>query len=180
METPDRRGSVPSPVVDSSQRPIAVVDLDGVVADVRHRLGHLDGRRKDWTAFFAAAADDPPHPEGLAIVATLAAGHEIVYVTGRPERLRAVTERWLDANRIGGHRLLMRSDGDRRPAVQTKVGIVGRLAQDRTVAVVVDDDADVLAAMRAAGFAVFAATWERRDTEEAGALHAAQERDGAT
>jgi len=38
----------------------------------------------------------------------------------------------------------------------------------------------VLAAMRAGGFTVFAATWERRDDDEGAALHAAQQADGAT
>ena len=151
-----------------------------MVADVRHRLGHLDGRRKDWDAFFAAAGDHPPHPEGLAIVATLAAEHEIVYVTGRPEQLRSVTERWLDAHGIGGHTLLMRGAGDRRPAPQTKLGIVRRLAAERHVAVVVDDDETVLATMRRAGFDVFAATWEQRSPNAAENLHAAQEVDGTT
>ena len=37
---------------------VAVVDIDGVVADVRHRLHHVTGRPKDWRSFFAAAADD--------------------------------------------------------------------------------------------------------------------------
>lgn len=162
------------------ERPVAVVDLDGVVADVRHRLRHLDGRRKDWNAFFAAAADDPPHPEGLAIVATLAAEHDIVYVTGRPDHLRAVTEHWLEANGIGGHELLMRGAGDRRPAAQTKLGIVRRLATTRQVAVIVDDDEAVLAAMRGAGFDVYPATWERRDESDQRVLRTAQQADGAT
>ena len=37
---------------------VAVVDIDGVVADVRHRLHHVADRPKDWRSFFAAAADD--------------------------------------------------------------------------------------------------------------------------
>ena len=69
-------------------RPLAIVDLDGVVADVRHRLHHLTGRRKDWDAFFAAAPDDPPHPEGLAVVQRLEVDHDVIYLTGRPERCR--------------------------------------------------------------------------------------------
>jgi hypothetical protein len=32
--------------VTDEARPLAVVDLDGVVADVRHRLRHLEGRRE--------------------------------------------------------------------------------------------------------------------------------------
>jgi hypothetical protein len=161
-------------------RPVAIVDLDGVVADVRHRLHHLTGRRKDWVAFFAAAGTDPPHPEGLAVVATLAAEHDIVYVTGRPERLRVVTERWLGGHGIGGHELIMRNDRDRRPAAQLKVGIARQIAAERPVGVVVDDDEHVLAAMRTAGFTVFPAEWERRDEAAHAALTEAQETDGAT
>ena len=55
----------------------------------------------------------------------------------------------------------MRGPGDRRPAAQTKLGIVRRLAAERRVAVVVDDDEAVPATMRRAGFDVFPATWER-------------------
>ena len=155
-------------------RPLAIVDIDGVVADVRHRLRHLEGRRKDWDAFFAAAVDDPPHEEGLAIVDRLAADHEIVYLTGRPERCRADTERWLDDHGIGGHRLFMRPEGSRRPAAQVKREVLDRLAAVREVAVVVDDDPDVLAAMTAAGRPTFHAAWGDRSAT----LHRAQEVDG--
>ena len=47
-------------------RPLAVVDIDGVVADVRHRLHFIEGRPRQWDRFFAAAGDDPPQPEGVA------------------------------------------------------------------------------------------------------------------
>ena len=38
---------------------IAVFDIDGVLADARHREHHVSGRPKDWDAFFAAVGDDP-------------------------------------------------------------------------------------------------------------------------
>ena len=67
---------------------MAVFDIDGVLADVRHRLHHVASRPKDWDAFFGAAADDPPLTEGLGAVATAdRAGHVIVYLTGRPGAL---------------------------------------------------------------------------------------------
>ncbi len=113
------------------RRPIAIVDLDGVVADVRHRLHFLQNRPKDWDGFFAAAAADPAHPEGLAVVARLADDHEIVFVTGRPDRLRRDTVEWLETYGIGEHRLFMRPDGDRRPAAQVKRELVTALARDR-------------------------------------------------
>lgn len=166
-------------VVDDA-RPLAVIDLDGVVADVRHRLHHLQGPRKDWPAFFAVASHDDVHPEGVAVVETLRRDHEIVYVTGRPEHLRADTERWLDEHGLGGHRLVMRPEGDRRPAAMVKVELARRLAQGRTVGVVVDDDPDVLAAMQRAGLPTFAAGWEARAIEDDTALRQAQEGDGRT
>ena len=157
------------------RRPLAVVDLDGVVADVRHRLHHLEGRA-DWGSFFAAAVDDPPHEEGLAVVARLAADHEVVYLTGRPESCRGDTERWLEAHGIGGHRLVMRPEGVRRPAATLKRALLAELAAGREVAVVVDDDPLVLAAMTEAGIPTFHAAWGGRSV----ALHQAQEVEGRT
>ncbi|MCU1504158.1 MAG: hypothetical protein JWM12_3512 [Ilumatobacteraceae bacterium] len=161
-------------------RPLAIVDIDGVVADVRHRLHFLERGRKDWPAFFAAAVDDPAHPEGLAVVETLRAGHEIVFLTGRPEHLRAATVGWLEAHGLDGPRLVMRHAGDRRPAAQIKLEEIDSLARGGSIGIVVDDDDRVLAAVRAAGYPVFAAEWERRSSEEDAVLSTAQERDGVT
>lgn len=156
--------------------PLAVIDVDGVVADVRHRLHHLDSRPKDWAAFFAAAAADPPLAEGVERVRALATDHEVVYLTGRPEHLRQTTERWLDDHGIGGHRVLMRRRGDFRPARAAKLDELRRLARGREVALVLDDDPDVCATLRAAGWPVEQATW----VPHAKTLRDAQERDGRT
>lgn len=161
-------------------RPVAFVDLDGVLADVRHRLHHLTGRRKDWDAFFDAAPQDPLHPEGKAVVEQLRPDHEVVYLTGRPERCRADTERWLAQHGLDGHDLVMRSGRDRRPAAVVKVETIARRYPDRRVAVVVDDDERVAAAMRAAGHPVLHADWEQRLAEADAALEAAQEEEGRT
>ena len=162
------------------ERPLAIVDLDGVVADVRHRLRHIEKRPKDWDAFFDAARDDPPHAEGIAVVQRLEQDHEVVYLTGRPERCRADTERWLDHHGIGGHELLMRSGRDRRPAAVVKVEILRTRSAERTVGIVVDDDDRVVDAMRRAGYPVLHADWERRDQEEQMTLDQAQEAEGRT
>jgi hypothetical protein len=161
-------------------RPIAIVDIDGVLADVRHRLHHISGRRKRWDAFFASAVDDPPHSEGLAIVAELAQTHEVVFLTGRPERCRDDTQRWLDTHGIGGHRLVMRPEGDRNPAARVKVGLLRQLAAGREVALVVDDDERVVAAMTQAGYPTLRADWEQRTVQGQLTLHEAQETRGRT
>ena len=164
----------------AEERPLAIIDLDGVVADVRHRLHHLLGRPKDWDGFFDAARHDPPHPEGLAVVEQLAGDHEIVFLTGRPIRCRADTEAWLEEHGMGGHELLMRSGRDRRPAATVKVEMLRKRAEGRQVAVVVDDDDKVVEAMRRAGYTVLHADWEKRTAERDEALQRAQEEEGRT
>ena len=158
-------------------RPLAAVDLDGVVADVRHRLHHLSTRPKDWDGFFAAAVDDAVLPEGRAVVERLVdEGQVVVWLTGRPERCRPDTVRWLRRNDLPEAELYMRRDGDRRPARETKLAIVRRLSADRPMSVVVDDDDAVVRALRQAGFTVLHAQWMSAQPT----LFQAQESEGRT
>lgn len=159
-----------------SSRPLAVLDVDGVVADVRHRLHHLERRPPDWSGFFAAAADDPPLAQGLQLAHALVADYELAWLTGRPDRLRAVTEAWFADQGLPRAQLHMRREGDRRPAAVVKTAMLRRLARDREVAVVVDDDPAVLAAVRAAGLPAELADWVPRSD----LLSRAQEQDGRT
>lgn len=162
------------PVVDS--RPLAVIDIDGVVADVRHRLHLIHDRPKQWDAFFTAAAQDPPLAEGVTLVLELAADHDVVWLTGRPERNRRLTRDWLAAQGLPDSPLLMRPDRDFRPAKLTKRDELRRLRRDREVAVVVDDDPDVVAMLTADGFPVRLADW----LPHSSTLHKAQEAEGRT
>lgn len=155
-----------------------MVDLDGVLADVRHRLQHLERRPKDWDAFFAAAPQDPVHEEGLALVRRLLDDHDVVFLTGRPERCRRDTEEWLGALGLGDHQLVMRPANQREPAARLKVRLLRRLAGERPVAVVVDDDPAVIESMAAAGYPTFHADWERLAPEDEAALRDAQEVEG--
>ncbi|MCU1677118.1 MAG: nucleotidase [Frankiales bacterium] len=160
----------------SEARPIAVFDIDGVLADVRHRLHHVETKPKNWDMFFEAAVHDEPLSEGLALAHELSTDHEIVYLTGRPERTRTDTARWLRDHELPAGKLLMRREGDRRPARMVKLAIARQLSDKGRLAVVVDDDPDVVAALRDAGLPVRHAEWMTR----AESLHDAQERDGRT
>jgi hypothetical protein len=154
---------------------LAVFDIDGVVADVRHRLHYLDQRPKDWAGFFQGAGDDAPLAEGLALVADLQEKHSIVWLTGRPEWLRSTTADWLGAYGLPSGELFMRPSGDRRPARLYKVGVLRRLA-GRNIAAFIDDDAEVVADARAAGYPAVLADWADRPA----VLRDAQDRLGRT
>lgn len=157
-------------------RPLAVIDIDGVLADVDHRLHHLRERPKNWARFFGAMDKDTPYPEGFALAGELAAGHDVVYLSGRPEHTRKVTEAWLTANEAPPGRVMLRPDDDRRPARQFKLGVLKRLAARHEVALLVDDDPAVCAAAREAGYTVREVAWSRPNPT----LFAAQEGDGRT
>jgi phosphoglycolate phosphatase-like HAD superfamily hydrolase len=155
---------------------LAVIDLDGVLADVRHRLRFVETRPKDWRAFFAAAADDPVLEEGRRVVAALAEVHDVVYLSGRPEYCRDDTIAWLQRHGLPEAPIHLRPWGDHRPARDLKVALLRDLAREREIAVLVDDDVLVCDAARAAGFDVLPATW----MGEAPTLLEAQEVDGQT
>jgi hypothetical protein len=152
---------------------LAVFDIDGVVADVRHRLHHL--HRHNWHRFFSAADGDPVLAEGAALVADLAEKHEVVWLTGRPEWLRETTEHWLRRFELPGAELHMRPDGDFRPARRYKLDVLRRL-RSRGIAAFVDDDGEVIDAALAAGFPAVLANWVPRDRD----LRDAQEYFGQT
>lgn len=155
---------------------LAVFDIDGVVADVRHRLHHLRDRPKDWGAFFAAAGADTVLEHGVMLVReAIKAGHEIAWLTGRPSWLRATTRDWLQRAALPVDTLLMRRQSDYRPARVVKVDELHKLAA-REIVAFVDDDPDVVDAARAAGFPSHLATWVPHDKT----LARAQEVDGKT
>jgi hypothetical protein len=139
---------------------LAVIDIDGVVADVRHRLHHV--HRQQWQRFFAAADADPLLAEGAALVADLERGHEIVWLSGRPEWLRPVTVAWLTQHGLPADEVHLRPDGDYRPARVFKLEVL-RTLEPRAIAAFVDDDLQVVDAAIAAGYPAVLADWVPKD-----------------
>ncbi|MFI1931436.1 hypothetical protein [Streptomyces sp. NPDC020330] len=162
--------------MNDDARPLAVFDLDGTLADTAHRQHFLEGAKRDWVGFFAAAVEDPPLAEGVRMVLVSAEECRIVYLTGRPERCRRDTVRWLSRQGLPEGTLFMRRNDDRRPARRTKLDVLRRLGRTGHVRMLVDDDELVCDAAQVAGFAVVRARW----ADPSAALKDAQEREGRT
>src|SRR5690606_34485274 len=115
--------------------PRAVIwDLDGTLSDDRARAHFVEveeGRSRDWRSYFDAMEEDPPIAASIAILHALRQeGFRIIYLTGRPEYTRPLTERWLEANGLDEFdHLLMRPEGERRPAGEFKVEVVTSLRE---------------------------------------------------
>jgi phosphoglycolate phosphatase-like HAD superfamily hydrolase len=157
-------------------RPIAVFDIDGVLADVRHRLHHLEAHPQRWERFFQSADRDPLLPEGAQRLLAALVDHDVIYLTGRPERTRRLTERWLGHHGLPTGPLLMRPDADHRPARWMKREALETLAAGREVVSVIDDDPAVVVVLAADGWPVELATW----LPHSSTLHSAQEDEGRT
>ena len=112
-------------VKDQSSRPLAVFDLDGTLADTAHRQRFLERSPRDWEGFFAAASEDPPLAEGVALALSSARECEVVYLTGRPERCRRATVEWLAGHGLPEGRIWMRRNDDRRPDQGTRRVVAG-------------------------------------------------------
>lgn len=157
----------------------AVFDVDGVLADVRHRLPHVQRRPKDWTAFFAAMGEDGPLDVGIRLAHDqVEQGHLVVYLTGRNESHRRTTEAWLRRHGLPEGRLVMRPEHDRRPARLFKPEALRRLARSLRIVAVIDDDEAVVTVLRAAGWPVLHATWMPSQDDAQQALFEVQEVEG--
>jgi hypothetical protein len=157
-------------------RPIVIVDIDGTVADVHHRLHHIQGRgRKNWKRFFEAMDADTPIPSVIWKVRELAADSEIVMLTGRPEHYRDRTVAWLEQHDVPFHRLLMRPDGDHRSDFVTKEELLRKLPRGN-VRLAIDDRAPVCEMYRKHGIEV----WEISADSSAAATNEAYRKESGT
>ena len=76
-----------------------VVDIDGTIADITHRLPYVKNKKKDWKTFFDLCDKDSPIPDIIQLVKDLyLSGYRIVFFTGRREVIREKTIEWLQKN----------------------------------------------------------------------------------
>lgn len=91
-------------------------DLDGTLANIKHRRKFLEGSNPDWKSFNQHMGEDTPNFPIINLYKTLwnSGQYEIIILTGRNEKYRAVTEQWLAWNEVPFKKLIMRTDNDFR------------------------------------------------------------------
>jgi beta-phosphoglucomutase-like phosphatase (HAD superfamily) len=144
-----------------THKPKAVIwDLDGTLSDDRARAHFVEveqGRKRDWRSYFDAIDEDPPIAASMEILRAMhAQGTRVIFLTGRPEYTRPKTESWLRANGLTEYdQLLMRPEGEFRPAGEFKVDEIQRLREEYEIVCAFEDRIDVAENLRLAGIAVF-------------------------
>lgn len=98
-------------------RKTIIVDLDGTVCDIEHRLHYITtDDPQDWDAFFLACSEDKPNWPVIEAVQALHRGcFNIVICTGRSKIAEQDTREWLARYGISYSELYMRGQHDRRP-----------------------------------------------------------------
>ena len=135
-----------------------VFDIDGTLANCAHRTELA--RAKQWDAFHEASIFDAVYPDTYKLMGILGTHHNVLCLTGRPEKYRAITMNWLLANSLFPDEIIMRPDDDWTQDGELKVRLLserygsleGALAE---VAFILEDRDRVVEALRNAGFNVW-------------------------
>lgn len=119
-------------------RKIALVDMDGTLSDCTHREHYILGPRENWAAFFRGMGQDPPNASIVELTRRLAADHDILIATGRPQEYLGETLDWLSRHGIAPAEVWMRRAGDHRPDFTVKREMLDHIPRER-IAFVLDD-----------------------------------------
>lgn len=138
---------------------LVVFDIDGTLANIEHRLAFVRSKPKNWPAFDAGIPNDKANPFLLEIYEGMfMLGHDVILASGRNERTRQATEKWLTANRLTGwKKLYMRPADDFRSDDIVKREILDEIVVDfgKKPDMWFDDRPRVVKAIRSQGVFVF-------------------------
>jgi hypothetical protein len=130
---------------------IILCDIDGVIANIGHRLHYVKDGRADWEPFFDACGDDEPIWPMIYLLQNLQLCYRMAYITGRPERIRQKTEYWFQTHGVPWNSaigtLMMRQDGDKRKDQIIKLELFQKYIQDPAKVAAVFEDRDPVVEM---------------------------------
>ena len=130
---------------------IVIFDIDGTLADVSERLHHIKKKPKDWESFFQGIPQDKAIHSMVRLCNILyASGIKILLCTGRREKDRAETVKWLAQQGVNYHELMLRPNGDRRTDVIVKREMLAGLDRSK-ILFVVEDRSGVVEMWRSEG-----------------------------
>lgn len=130
----------------SSKQKAIIVDLDGTLCDVEHRVHHVQSETKNWKAFNELMVHDELNHWCFELMAAMTArGYKVLFVTGRGEAWRAPTEAWLHKHAVIYEHLFMRALIDYREDSDVKEDIYrNMIEQNYQVLFVIDDRKSVV------------------------------------
>lgn len=137
-----------------------IFDIDGTLADCKHRRHLVTGEKKDWPTFLASTLKDGPKVNVIDLCNfwfykryyACAENVCVLLVSGRGEEYRNDTVLWMNQNLVLYDYLFMRPEKDSRPDTEIKMEIYKRdIAPKYKVRLVVDDRTRLVKMWRSLG-----------------------------
>lgn len=126
----------------TDRSPYVLCDIDGTIADIKHRLQYARGETKDWKKFFSLISEDTVRKDVQKILIDLYnEGNTIIFVSARPDTYRQQTLEWLEKHYLSfAWTLIMRRGNDTREDSVIKKQILDTYFPDKTkIKCVIDD-----------------------------------------
>ena len=121
-----------------------ITNLDGTLADIKHRLHLLQKDEKDWLQFFKACVDDVPNQPVIDTIDAIAKSSlfpiNVHIFSGRSEVVRPETVSWLERYVSFEYLLTMRPENDHRPDHVLKKSLAENLNLNTSNVLCVFDD----------------------------------------
>lgn len=167
--------------LDWSKVSVALLDVDGVLADTRHRDHFVQQSPKNWGGYFKDMAKDGVWGPGLALYDDLMdEGINVAYLTGRNENYRAITLEWmLDAGFGLQWDLMMRPLHNKTKLHDFKASVIRQIhyrnypmqepgcswGLDYSQILVIDDDPAVIEVADTLGCQTYLTLWQPKVKE---------------
>lgn len=132
-----------------------MIDLDGTLANIDHRLHFVTGEKKNYDAFYGAVSGDTVNDWCRLTMALFEKqGFKVIIVSARRQNTEETTRYWLAENNVKYSRLeLLRPDGDSTPDQELKRAWLKSYGAERVI-FVVDDREKVCRMWREEGLTV--------------------------
>lgn len=142
-------------------KPKAIIfDIDGTIADCRHRLKYLP----NYGRFFDAMKDDTVIEPVANLFRILNESEvKLLAVTGRPDSHVGDTLEWLAYNDLVPWKIYMRQEGDYRADDIIKDEIRQAIEQEYEIQLIIDDRPRVVNMWRRAGYTCLQNEWHGDD-----------------
>jgi len=133
---------------------IIIADLDGTIAlDHGRAKTYLHSGERDWDAYFDHCHEDLPNSKIIDLLCEFSEICHIWIFSGRVQRTREVTGKWLEHHGVPYNNLLMRADGDRTQDFELKIRWAIEFGMTpEAVWFILEDRKRVVEAWRAAGY----------------------------
>lgn len=136
---------------------VVICDIDGTIADCEHRRHYVEKTPKDWKGFFSEMDTDPLRKDIWEKVMRCSEENSahIIFVSGRSEEYREITEDWFMNYKIYEYNcLIMREKHDSREDTVVKSEIYDKYLKNMNIVKVFDDRPSVIRMWREKGLDV--------------------------